>query len=367
VRPHPTLLTLLALWPAYPLREDVVSQGDSWTEAGSLVSNGPYSLSEWAHDDHITLTANNNYSGDDKPTVQTITYQIQPNEEAALIAYDNGELDMTPIPATEAGQKEGDPEQVKTAAHNTTGIQFNVTEPPFDNPDVRKAFAAAIDRDTFVTNVRGGVGTATTTWLPPGVPAYEETRGQAYAFNADNAKQFLVDAGYPDGSGFPEVTLTVGDSESERLSAEFVQEQLSRNLGVDIKVETLEGATFQDRFLASDFQATLGGWAADYADPENWLPSQWTTGSGNNISLYSNPDFDALMDQAAVELDNDKRIGLYEQSEEILIDDDAAFAAIYHNDRNWLVKPWVAGLVPTEADSETPGDWFLTKVQIKEH
>jgi oligopeptide transport system substrate-binding protein len=367
VRPRPTLVTLLALWPAYPLREDVVAQGDSWTEAGTLVGNGPYTLSEWAHDDHITLSANENYWGDDTPTVQTITYVIQPNEEAALIAYDNGELDMTPIPATEASQKEGDAEQVKTAAHNTTGIQFNVTEPPFDNADVRKAFAAAIDRETLVNNVRGGVGTPTTSWLPPGVAGYEPARGQEYAFSADAAKQFLSDAGYPDGEGLPEVTLTIGDSESERLTAEFVQEQLSRNLGIEINIETLEGATFQDRFLASDFQATLGGWAADYADPENWLPSQWSTGSGNNISLYSNSDFDALMEQAAVELDNDTRIGLYTQAEEILIDNDAAFASIYHNDRNWLVKGWVAGLVPTEADSETPGDWFFTEVEIEEH
>jgi oligopeptide transport system substrate-binding protein len=146
-----------------------------------------------------------------------------------------------------------------------------------------------------------------------------------------------------------------------------VQEQIKRNLGVDIGIETLESATFEDRFLTSDFQVTLGGWSADYADAENWLPSLWGTDQGNNISLYSNPEFDGLMEQAAAELDDQARTDLYAQGEEILIDEDAAFGPIYHSVKNWLVKPWVEGIAYTEADSETPGDWFFTSVSIQEH
>jgi len=366
-RPRATLLTLLALWPAYPVRADVVSTGGSWTEAGTLVGNGPYVLSEWAHDDHITLTANENYWGDDQPTLETIVFRIQPNEGAALIAYDNGELDMTPIPLTDAARFADSPEQIQYAQLATLGMQFNVTRAPFDNVDVRRAFTAAIDRDTFVNDVRGGVGQATTSWLPPGISGYDADRGKDYAFDADQAKQFLEDAGFPGGEGLPDVTLTVGDSQSEALSSQFVQEQVKRNLGVDIEIEALEGATFQDRFLSSDFQVTLGGWGADYADAENWLPSLWGTEASNNISLYSNAQFDDLMEQAAEELDPEKRADLYRQGEAILIDEDVAFGAIYHNVKNWLAKPWVDGIAFTEADSETPGDWFFTRVSIKEH
>jgi oligopeptide transport system substrate-binding protein len=366
-RPRPTLLTLLALWPAYPVREDVVSEGESWTEAGSLIGNGPYTLSEWAHDDQITLTANENYWGDDKPTLDTIVYRMLPNEGEALIAYENGELDMTPIPLSDADRFAGNPEQLQYAQLSTVGLQFNVTRAPFDNVDVRRAFTAAIDRDTFVTEVRDGVGQATTSWLPPGVPGYNPDRGSDYSFDADKAKEFLSDAGFGDGEGLPEITVMVGDSESEALSAQFVQEQIKRNLGVDIGIETLESATFQDRFLASDFQLTLGGWSADYADPENWLPTLWGTGEGNNISQYSNTEFDDVMAQAAEEPDAEARADLYAQGEAILIDDDAAFGSIYHAVKNWLVKPYVDGIVHTEADSETPGDWFFTSVSIKQH
>jgi oligopeptide transport system substrate-binding protein len=366
-RPRPTLLTLLALWPAYPVREDVVAEGESWTEAGTLIGNGPYTLSEWAHDDHITLEANPNYWGDDKPTVQTIVYRMLPNEGDALIAYENGELDMTPIPLSDAGRFAGNEEQLQYAQLSTVGLQFNVTREPFDNVDVRRAFTTAIDRETFVDDVRDGVGQATTSWLPPGIPGYDADRGSAYAFDTDKAKSFLSDAGFADGAGLPEITLMIGDSESEALSAQFVQEQIKRNLGVDIGIETLESATFQDRFLASDFQLTLGGWSADYADAENWLPTLWGTGEGNNISAYSNTDFDDLMAQAAEELDADARTELYAQGEEILIDDDAAFGSILHTFKNWLVKPYVDGIVHTVADSETPGDWFFTGVSIKQH
>jgi len=366
-QPRSTLLTLLALWPAYPVREDVVAAGESWTEAGSLVGNGPYVLTEWAHDDHITLVANENYWGDDKPILKTIVYRIQPNEAAALIAYENGELDMTPVPLTDADRFADSAEQIRYAQLATLGMQFNVTQAPFDNVDVRRAFTAAIDRDTFVNDVRDGVGQATTSWLPPGIPGYDPERGKAYAFDQAQAQQFLEDAGFPGGEGLPEVTLMVGDSQSESLSSQFVQEQIKRNLGVDIKIESLEGATYQDRFLSSDFQVTLGGWSADYADPENWLPALWSTDAGNNISLYSNTEFDDLMEQAAAELDPEARADLYVQGEVILIDEDAAFGPIYHNVKNWLAKPWVDGIAFTEADSETPGDWFFTRVSIKEH
>src|SRR3990172_8794839 len=78
-RPQPTLLTLLAMWPAYPVRQDIIeAKGDAWFEAGNLIGNGPMVLSEWVHQDRITVTANPNYAGDDKPRLQKIEFRMIP-------------------------------------------------------------------------------------------------------------------------------------------------------------------------------------------------------------------------------------------------------------------------------------------------
>ena len=367
-RPQPTLLTLLAMWPAYPIRQDVIeAKGDAWIDAGNLIGNGPFVLSEWVHQDHITVTANPSYGGDDKPTLQTIVFRMIPDEAKALIAYEKGEIDLVPIPLPDTASFEGNAEQLK---HEELGIfawEFNNTAAPFDNPDVRKAFSMATDRDTYISAVRGGVGHATTSWLPPGLPGYDETRGSAYAFDKDKAQQVLTDAGFPNGEGLPEVTLTIADSQAGRLSAEFLQQQIEQNLGFRIKIEVLESATYEDHYLASDFQVVLGGWGADYADPENFLPQLFGTGASTNQYKYSNNDFDDLVDEAASELDNDRRIKLYQDAEAILIDEDMGVAPLFNRVRNCLLKPYVDGFTTTGLDGNVAGDFFYNRVKILAH
>lgn len=368
-RQLPTLLSLMALWPSYPVRQDIIEQfGDSWTEAGNLIGNGPFTLKEWVHDDHLTFEANANYWGEDTPTLQTLVYKILPDEAAAVIAYENGELDLTPIPLPDAKRFEGDPEQVKSPELGIFALEFNNTAPPFDNPDVRKAFGTAVDRETYIQSVRGGVGRAATEWLPPGLPGHDETRGDAYEFDPDAAKAFLADAGYPNGEGFPSgVKVTIADSQAGRLAGEFLKEQLKQNLGIDVEIEILESETYETRYGESDFQMVFGGWGADYVDPDNFLPQLFGTGASGNQFKYSNPDVDALFEQAANELDNDKRIKLYQDAEKIIIDDDMGVAPIFNRVKNWLKKSYVEGLVTTGLDGNLMGDWFYTKVSIKNH
>jgi len=366
-RVQPTLLQLLALWPAFPVRQEVVEKhGDAWIEAGNLIGNGPFVLKEWVHDDHIAVEANANYWGDDKPTLQRIVFQMIPDESVALIAYQNDELDMTSIPLPDTRRFEGNPESLKYAELATLAQGFNNTRGPFADPLVRKAFKMAVDDQTYVDSVRQGSGLPAFSWIPPGMPGHNPDIGTDYAFDPEGAKGLLAQAGYPNGEGLPDITITIGDTQASRLTAQFLQEQLRINLAVNIDIEVLESATYQDRYLASEFQFALVGWGADYADPENWLPQLFGTDAGLNQYKYSNPAVDDLFAQAAVELDNGKRLDLYDQAQEIIIDEDMGTAPLYYGIRNWLVKPWVAAIITTGLDS-SPGDWFYTKVRILAH
>ena len=363
VRQQPTLTTLLALWPASPLRQDVVQQpGASWTEAGKLIGNGPFVLKEYAPEQQVVLEANANYWGDDQPSLDRLVYRIIPEDSAALIAYESGEVDMTLVPPPDIAGFQDSEELLQFAQLETYAIHYNHRQEPFDDPLVRQAFSRAIDRDAYVLAVQQGAGAPALGWLPPSMPGSNADVGQDLDFDPEAAQALLSVAGYPDGEDFPSVTLMINQVASSRRTAEFLKEQLKTNLGVDLQVEALEEETYFDRLLAGDFDATWLSWFADYADPENWLPQQFGTDGGFNVLGYSNPDVDELFTTAATELNQTERLALYDQAHRLIIEDQAV-TPLYYPQRHYLVKPHVAGLVTTVLDAE-PGDWFVTSVRI---
>lgn len=361
--PKPTLPELLALWPAVPLRQDVIeAHPDDWTAPSNFVGDGPFVLAGYAEGDQITLEANASYWGGDEPTLQTLVYKIIPDDSAALVAYQNDEIDMTSIPAPDASRFEGDAEQVRFPQLETYAIQYNTQEAPFDDPTVRQAISRAIDRDAYVSVVRGGVGTPTTSWLPANMPGGDPSAGQGLGYDPEAARTLLTDAGFPDGDGFPTFTMTIVDDETNRTTAEFLQEQLRVNLGIDMQIETLDESAFYDRYQVGDFQVTWSSWFADYADPDNWLPQQFGTEGGFNVLGYSNPQVDELFAQAATEQDREERLALYDRAHKLILKDQAV-TPVFHPDTNYLVKANVAGLATTALDA-APGDWFTTNVRI---
>jgi oligopeptide transport system substrate-binding protein len=362
-QPQPTLTTLLALWPAVPLREDVIEQhGDAWTEPGNLISNGPFVLAEHSPDLAIELEANASYWGEDDPTLERIVYRIIPDDSAALIAYENDEIDVTTIPVPDTARFEGDEEQLRFGQLETFALQYNHASPPFDNKLVRQAFSRAIDRDAYVTSILGGVGRAATAWLPPGMPGVTANIGQEYDFSTEGARALLTEAGFEDGEGFPEVTLSIADSDMFRLTAEFLQEQLQQNLGITVNIEAVEESVFGERWQSGDFQLTLFSWFGDYADPENFLSQQFATDGGFNVQSYSNAQVDELLADALTELNNERRLALYDEVHRLIIEDQAV-TPLFHPERNYLVKNNVGGLIVTALDAQ-PGDWFVSTVQI---
>lgn len=360
---QPTLVTLLALWPASPLRQDIIDQnGDSWTEPGTLVSNGPFVLASYEPGIEIGLAANTNYWASDGQELDLLTYHVNPDADAALLAYENDEIDMTSIPLESASRYIDDPERVHFGQLETMALQYNVTQAPFESLQVRQAFSRAIDRDTYVATLLSGVGIPALGWLPPGTPAVVKNLGSEYSFDENAAPQLLADAGYSDGDDFPTVTLMIPDVDTYKTVAEFVQEELKQNLGVNVEIEALESTAYGDRWAAGDFEFTLFDFFADYNDPENWLPQQFATDGSFNVTGYSNTQVDELLSQAATELNEDARIELYKAAHKLIIDDQAV-SPIYHPERNYLVKNQVDGLNVTPLDAE-PGDWFIVEVRI---
>ncbi len=367
VQPRPTFLQIMALWPAYPLREDIITKfGDKWTEPPNYVGNGPFLLTEWVHQDHLTFKPNPNYWGT-KPKLAEITLKMIADVNAEIAGYKNNELDMSRVPPGTEKAVMSDPalskEIIRYAELTTFGFQFNVKTAPFDNVKVRQAIATAIDRVAFVNNVRNGVGKPATSWIPPGMPGYDPELGKQYEFNATKAKQLLGEAGYADVSKLPPLKFQYSDTAGNRVIAQFLQGQMKDNLGINITLEPMESKAFAQASNERKLSWFWQGWGADYPDPDNWLPEIFGTGAGNNKMSYSNPAFDALAKQAKSELDNTKRLKMWADAHKMVVDE-APMAFMFYRERFALMKPSVKGLKTTGMDGGVWGDMFLPEVAL---
>lgn len=367
-QPNPSFLNLLALWTAFPVRQDVVEKyGDTWTEAETNVGNGPFMLSEWTHGERMVFQPNPYWFGE-APSLSRIEFYMIEDDVAAYQAYKADELDVVtvPPPALEevsgaaspfAGQLTIEPELA------TYGLFMNYAKAPFDNEMVRKAFGTAIDRDAYVNGVLAGAGVPTTSWIPPGQPGYNAEIGSQYSFDPAKAKQLLADAGYADGAGLPEITFTMPNSDTNRIVGQFIQDQLKQNLGVDVNFDYVELKEYFRIFGTGEHQIVVQRWSADWPYPDNWLPDLFATGSGNNFDSYSNSAFDDLILQAAAETDNDTRLELYDQAHKLLVDE-AGMIGLYNPVTYVLVKPDVMNYVITGLDGFIKGDLSFQQAYI---
>ena len=366
-QPRPTFLQIMALWPAYPLREDIISKfGDKWIDPPNYIGNGPFLLTEWVHQDHLTLTSNPNYWGA-KPKLTEIRLRMITDANAELAAYKNNELDMSRVPPGTEKAVMADPaiskEIVRYPELTTFAFQFNVNTPPFNNVKLRQALATAIDRVAFVDKVRNGVGKPAFSWVPPGMPGYDPNLGKEYDFNVAKAKQLLTEAGYPDASKLPELKFQYSDTAGNRLIAQFLQGQLKDNLGVNLTLEPMEAKAFTQFVNQEKHSWAWFGWGADYPDPDNWLPEIFGTNAGNNHTKYSSSKFDALSKQAKSELDNTKRVQMWSDAQKLIMAD-APIATMFYRERFILVKPSIKGLKTTGMDGQVTGDLFLSEINL---
>jgi oligopeptide transport system substrate-binding protein len=221
----------------------------------------------------------------------------------------------------------------------------------------------AIDRDAYVEGVLQSGGRATTSWIPPGMPGYDAEIGEDFAFNPAKAQERLTEAGYPEGRGLPKITFIAVANDTNRLTGQFIEEQLRRNLGIESETEYLDSRTYSTRLAAHEYMATVQRWAADWPYPDNWLPELFGSSGSQNFFNYRNPRLDDLVRRAAAELDEEERLGYYDDAHKLVIDE-MVLAPLYNRELFIVVKPQVKNLIATGLDGAIKGDYFFHKTYI---
>ena len=342
---HPAsyFLAITTFEVTFPQRQDIVEKfGSRWTEPGNIVTNGPFLLSDWQHEDHIELRANPKFFRG-KPAMERVTLYMINEKTTALAMYDQGQfdfLDNDSIPILE-----------KSKVAHRRGFKhvpqlrgyyygFITDRKPFNDPRVRKAFIMAVDRRVFPTILHGGEQPASS-WIPPGMLAYNPKIG--LPFNPPEARRLLREAGYPDGKGFPPVTLAYNTEEDHKMVAEAVQGMWERNLGVGVSLDNQEWKVYLKKLQNDPPNIFRLGWGADYPDPDNFM-RLFTAASGNNLTHWKNPRYDQLIDQAARELNPDKRTKLYDQAQTLLCETDLPIMPLFWTAESTLLNPRFTGL-----------------------
>jgi oligopeptide transport system substrate-binding protein len=360
---QPTFPQILSLWGFIPLKQGIVDKGGAnwWQDPKNHVTNGAWTLDSFQSKQKLTFVPNANYTGE-KPYLQRVEISVIADAAQIFNAYQNNELDVIAVPRGNRQQVLSDSsfkdQLIRSPNLTTWDVQFNNKMAPFNNPAVRKAFATAFDRKAFIQDVNKGLGTLAFSFVAKGEPGYSDTIGQQYAFDATKAKKILADAGVDLKSlnGIKQLHSTAGDAPT---IAQWIQAQLKANLGIDTQLDPVDSKTRQQRISAQhDYQFTFAGWGADYPDPEDWLPELFGSKGGNNDSQYSNPQVDALFAQAKTEQNNEKRLALYNQAQQIIIDTDAAIAPIYYVEAIWLRKPKLIGVTANPMDGNWIGDQY---------
>lgn len=358
---QPTFPQVLSLWGLAPLKQDVVEKGGAtwWQDPKNHVVNGAWMLETYTAKQKLTFVPNKNYTGQ-APILTRLEFTVITDSAQRWNAYQSNEIDAVAVPTGNRQQVLADPTykpQIIRAPQLTTfGFRYQDQKAPFDKPAVRKAFATAIDRDALIADVFKGIGKPAYSWVAPGEPGYSETIGQQYKFNPANAKKFLSDAGI-DPKSLNGVKYTFSNVGDNPTIAQAIQEQIRKNLGVEITLDPQDSTVYKQLVSTThDYQFVFGGWGADYPDPENWFVELFSTNGGNNDQQYSNPQVDALFKQAKIELDNTKRLGLYDQAHKIIVDDDCGVAPIYVREGFSVHKTNVIGITPNPMDANANGD-----------
>ncbi len=351
VSPTPFFLQLLDHHSFYPVNRKVVeAHGDfydrlnTWTRAENFVGNGAFTVDTWTVNQSIELKRNPHYWNQDRIHLKRLVYFPIDNKLAEERAFRSGQVHLTTTPqmATEkiAVYKEKNPESLKiVTTYSSYYYEFNTTKPPFDNPLVRKAFAYAVDRDLIVGSVTKGGEDPAYSVIPNDPQGYIPNK--LFEFNVEKAKQYLADAGYPNGEGFPVTELLYNNDEVHKKVALALQQMLKTNLNINVQLFNQEWKVYLKSRKNKDYDFARAGWIADYVDPSNFFELFFSY-SQNNRTGWGSDKYDELVKLAQSAKTQEERFALFEEANEILFEDMPVLPVFYYSDVN-LVLPTVEG------------------------
>lgn len=310
------------------------------------IGAGPWVLSKWEHDQFLEFVPNEHYWGG-KPKLEKFVYNVQVDDNVQRQQYKVGQIDQYIIGFTAWDKWVEDPKQkealVELPELNTYFIAINHTKEKFKDKRVRQALAMAIDKKTIFEKIQKSRGHLAKGVVPVGVEGYRpDVKGIDY--NPDGAKALLAEAGVSNLS----VDLWIRSEAQNDEIAAIVKDNMEA-VGIQLNIMRRDLASLREGIYNGATDLYTYSWWLDYPDIQNALEptlhSRNIPRNGNGAH-FNNPVYDQLLDQADSENDPAKRMELYQQAEDLAIDE-VAWIPTYHRTSYVAVQPWVKNYKPT--------------------
>jgi len=336
--------------------------GTPSTKPEQLIGAGPFKFVEWKADDHVTIAKFADYYGSNKAHVDKVTYRIFKDENTALNEFKAGTLDY--VDSLPAGQRQAIIKQYpgQTKLEPSLVIQylgFNLTKPPFkDNLNFRKAIAYAVDKQAVIDTVLEGISTPAKGPIPVGM--WGVAKDLAWPeFDKAKAQDYLKKA-FPDGK-VPTVEYKYNFNQGNQKVAEAIQGML-KDAGIPTQLKNMEWGAYIKSLQSGDSQMFRLAWGLDYPDPDNVLYALYSSkqAGSNNDTFYSNPKVDQLLEQGRVETDQAKRVVIYKDIQQQLLDDQPA-AWLFNTTYVHLWAPYVKNFTVNALDQKDMTQVWLDK------
>jgi len=352
--PTPYFLELTAFKTMYPIHQATQEANPTWyAEAETIVSNGPFTLTEWVHNGSMVLTKSETYWDAANVNIDTVNISMVESETSQMTMFDAGEIDflganfgVVPLDAINRLKSEG-----SLNVKDYSGIywyKLNTTDKVMSNVNIRKALALAIDREALVKNITKGEEQPALGIVPNAVEGFGDDEGYFKDADFKTAKEYLAtglkELGLSDPSEL-EIAVSYNTSEAHAAIAQFIQQGWTSELGIKVKLDSAEWQVYLDKLSNLDYQVGRLGWVADYNDAYTFLEMYNSANNGNNQTGWENAEYTTLLKQSTTETDPAKRTELLKQAEAIMIDE-MPIIPIYFNTNLYIAKDYVTGIAP---------------------
>ena len=296
------------------------------------MGNGPYILKEWAHESELVFEKNPNYWNADEIKLDEVRLMIIPDQNTALNMYETGDLDLAMIPSAFVPQYEAEGKANYSMSGVEWWLEFNVdADSPagelLANANFRHAIGHAIDRQAYVDAVYNNGSLPAQVYTPEIMMLGDTPWGEVYttkwydaSANAAKAEECLNLALQETGiarEDIPTIRFLTDDTPERKISAEAIQDMVYQTLGINMEISQVQSKQRFEMMTAGDFDIVFAGYSPDYNDPVAWL-ERLQSKSGLNDTNFADEEYDALIAEAAVTVDNAKRGELLAKAEDIM-------------------------------------------------
>ncbi len=367
LQPYNPILGILSMqYCSVVSKEAVESYGSDFRR--HPVGTGPFSFVAWEEGQALVMTKNEHYfekdsAGNRLPYLDGIKVSFNDSKATEFLLFRQNKLDfINDIDASFKDELLTRKGTLRRQWRNKIQLHVNpylnieylgilvdssnilVKDSPLALKKIRQAINYGFDRRKMILYLRNSLGTpAESGFVPLGLPSYDSASVKGYHYDPAKSQKLLSEAGFPGGRGLPPVKLYTIAIYADM--ADFIARQLS-DIGILVQIETIQKALLLDMTANSRALFFRASWIADYPDAENYLSVFYSKNPAPpNYTRYKNARFDALFEKALIEVDDSTRYKLYQQADQLVIED-APVIPLWYDKVIWLVQPGLRNFQP---------------------